>query len=91
MVAGFFTNFCVETTVRMAGNIGYDACLVPDACATTNRVGFDGVDRDPEALHAASVGSMHGEFCTALALQDALPLVTDPLVGVGRVQGNEQR
>ena len=91
VVAGFCTNFCVETTVRMAGNIGYDTYLIPDACATTNRVGFDGVDRDPEALHAASVGNMHGEFCTALALQDALTLVADPLLGVGRVQGNEQR
>ena len=89
VVAGFFTNFCVETTVRMAGNMGYDTYLVPDACATSNRVGFDGVDRDPEALHAASVGNMHGEFCTALALQDALALLTDDMRGLERVQGNE--
>ena len=45
VVVGFFTNFCVETTVRMAGNMGYDTYLVPDACSTSNRVGFDGVDR----------------------------------------------
>lgn len=91
VVAGFFTNFCVETTVRMAGNMGYDTYLVPDACATTNRVGFDGVDRDPEELHAAAVGNMHGEFCTALALHDALALVTADMVSLQRVQGNEQR
>ena len=91
VVAGFFTNFCVETTVRMAGNMGYDTYLVPEACATTNRVGFDGVDRDPQALHAAAVGNMHGEFCTALTLQDALTLVTDPMPGLERAQGNEQR
>ena len=24
VVVGFFTNFCVETTVRMAGNLGFD-------------------------------------------------------------------
>ena len=89
VVAGFFTNFCVETTVRMAGNMGYDTYLVPDACATTNRVGFDGVDRDPEALHAASVGNMHGEFCTALAVDDAVALVTDDMRHLRRVQGNE--
>lgn len=89
VVVGFFTNFCVETTVRMAGNAGYDTYLVPDACATTNRIGFDGVDRDPEALHAASVGNMHGEFCTALSLQDALALVTDDMRALQRVQGNE--
>jgi nicotinamidase-related amidase len=89
VVAGFFTNFCVETTVRMAGNMGYDTYLVPDACATTNRIGFDGVDRDPEMLHAAAVGNMHGEFCTALALQDVFTLVTEDMPGLKRVQGNE--
>lgn len=89
VVVGFFTNFCVETTVRMAGNMGYDTYLVPDACATTNRIGFDGVDRDAETLHAASVGNMHGEFCTALALQDAIALLTDDMPGLRRVQGNE--
>ena len=89
VVAGFFTNFCVETTVRMAGNLGYDTYLVPEACATTNRIGFDGVDRDPDALHATSVGNLHGEFCTALALKDALALVTDDMPALERVQGNE--
>jgi nicotinamidase-related amidase len=89
VVVGYFTNFCVETTVRMAGNLGYDTYLVPDACATSNRVGFDGVDRDPEALHAATVGNLHGEFCTALSLSDARALVTDDMPELKRVQGNE--
>jgi nicotinamidase-related amidase len=91
VVVGFFTNFCVESTVRMAGNMGYDTYLVPDACSTSNRVGFDGVDRDPEALHAATVGNLHGEFCTAVSLQDALALVTDEMPALKRMQGNEQR
>ena len=47
VVAGFFTNFCVETSTRMAGNMGYDTYLVPDACATTNRVGPDGTESRP--------------------------------------------
>ncbi|MDH3293101.1 MAG: isochorismatase family protein, partial [Acidimicrobiia bacterium] len=46
VVVGFFTNMCVESTVRMAGNLGFDTYLVPDGCATTNRVGPDGVDHD---------------------------------------------
>ena len=29
IVVGFFTNMCVETTVRMAGNMGYDTYLIP--------------------------------------------------------------
>ena len=44
VIAGFFTNMCVETTVRMAGNLGFDTYLVADACAATNRTGPDGID-----------------------------------------------
>jgi nicotinamidase-related amidase len=89
LVVGFFTNFCVETTVRMAGNMGFDTYLVPDACSTTNRVGFDGIDRDAETLHAASVTTLNGEFCTALAQGDALSLVFDDRSDLVRSQGNE--
>ena len=51
VVAGFFTNFCVETTTRMAGNLGFDTYLVHDGCAATNRIGPDGVDHDAELVH----------------------------------------
>ena len=89
VVAGFFTNFCVETTVRMAGNMGYDVYLAEDACATTNRVGPDGIDHDPELVHALSVASMHGEFCTALSTDQLLGLLQADASGLERVQGNE--
>lgn len=42
VLVGYFTNYCVETTVRMAGNMGFDTYLVHDACATMNTVGLDG-------------------------------------------------
>ena len=89
VVAGFFTNMCVETTTRMAGNIGFDTYLVPDACATTNRVGLDGTDYDPELVHALSVASLHREFCTALSPADALGLLAADAQTLVRNQGNE--
>jgi nicotinamidase-related amidase len=89
VVAGFFTNFCVETTVRMAGNLGFDTYLVEDACATTNRVGPDGVDHDPELVHQMSVASMHGEFCTAISSENALALCGADMPALERCQGNE--
>ncbi|KZY30391.1 isochorismatase [Roseovarius sp. HI0049] len=89
VVVGFFTNFCVETSTRMAGNMGYDTYLVPDACATTNRVGPDGTDHDPETVHALSVASLHGEFCTALTTDQALALTKADAPDLKRVQGNE--
>ncbi|MFZ9059485.1 MAG: cysteine hydrolase family protein [Ilumatobacteraceae bacterium] len=88
-IVGFFTNFCVETTTRMAGNLGFDTYLVEDCCSTSNRVGPDGVDRDPELVHAMTVANLHGEFCTAIKFSDALGLVTGDNTSLSRCQGNE--
>ena len=88
VVAGFFTNMCVETTVRHGGNLGFDVYLAEDACATTNRIGFDGTDHDPETVHALSVASMHGEFCTALSSSDAMSLLQADSVHLRRAAGN---
>lgn len=89
VVTGFFTNMCVETTVRMAGNMGFDTYLVHDACATTNRVGPDGSDRDPELVHDMTVANLHGEFCTAIDHRQALALLAGDASDLERVQGNE--
>ncbi len=89
IVAGFFTNVCVETTVRMAGNMGFDTYLVHDACATMNSTGIDGTDYDPDLVHALSIASLHGEFCTAVTTQDALSLMHRDADHLERVQGNE--
>lgn len=90
VVVGFFTNMCVETTVRMAGNMGYDTYLVAEGCATTNRVGPDGVDYDPQEVHDMTVANLHGEFCTSLSASDALDLVSTDRADLERVQGNEK-
>ncbi len=89
VVAGFFTNMCVETTVRTAGNLGYDTYVVADACATSNRVGWDGLDRDAELVHAMAITNMDGEFCTALTTTDALRLLEGDAPDLVRRQGNE--
>lgn len=89
VIVGFFTNFCVETTTRMSGNLGFDTYLIDDCCATTNRVGLDGIDREPELVHAMTVANLHGEFCTAIKINDALGLVASDNVALSRCQGNE--
>lgn len=89
IVAGYFTNFCVETTVRMAGNMGFDVYLVHDACATCNRIDLNGTDHEPELVHDLAVASMHGEFCTAITTADAIGLLSADNPRLRRVQGNE--
>ena len=89
IIAGFFTNVCVETTTRMAGNMGFDTYLVHDACATTNRVGIDGTDYEPDLVHNMAVANLHGEFCTAITTSDGLALMDNDAPYLDRVQGNE--
>ena len=89
VIAGFFTNFCVETTTRMAGNLGFDTYLVHDGCATTNRVGPDGADHDPDLVHQMSIANLHGEFCTAITGADAQRLLEGDVDDLDRAQGNE--
>ena len=89
VIVGFFTNMCVETTTRMAGNLGFDTYLVHDACATTNRIGLDGIDHDAELVHDMTIANLHGEFCTAISSADALGLLDAANTDLNRVQGNE--
>jgi len=89
VVVGFFTNVCVETTVRMAGNMGFDTYLVHDACAAMNGIGHDGAYFDPDLVHNMAIANLHGEFCTAITTKDALHLCDQDAQFLDRVQGNE--
>ena len=89
LFVGFFTNFCVETSVRMANNLGFDTYLAHDACATCNRIGLNGEDHDPDLVHALSIASMHREFCTAISTADAIALSQADAPHLERIQGNE--
>jgi nicotinamidase-related amidase len=72
VVAGVITNNSVETTVRMAGNLGFDTYLVADGCFTFGRLDWDGRARSAEGVHAMSLANLHGEYCTVVSTAEVL-------------------
>jgi nicotinamidase-related amidase len=72
IVTGVITNNSVETTVRMAGNLGFNTFLVEDAAFTFGRKDWCGVFRSASEVHAMSLANLDGEYCTVVRTSDVL-------------------
>jgi nicotinamidase-related amidase len=72
IITGVCTNNSIETTVRMAGNLGFHVYLVADACFAFARPDFQGRLRSADEVHAMSLANLHGEYCTVVNTSDVL-------------------
>ena len=72
VVVGVITNNSVETTVRMAGNLGFATYLVADGCFTFGRSDWNGTFRSAEDIHAMSLANLHGEYCNVVTMASLL-------------------
>lgn len=72
VICGVQTNFCCETTARMAGNLGYRVRFVLDATHTFDRVAPDGTTIAAEELARVTATNLHGEFAEVVSTVDVL-------------------
>ncbi|MDX1574934.1 MAG: cysteine hydrolase family protein, partial [Kiloniellales bacterium] len=64
VITGVATNNSVETTARMAGNLGYETYVVADATATADRTDLAGRVWRAEEIQALTLANLQGEYAT---------------------------
>lgn len=69
---GVATNNSVETTVRMAGNLGFETWLVADACFAFDKVLLDGRVVPAADVHALSLANLAGEYARIVHSREIL-------------------
>lgn len=72
VLVGEATNFCVETTARMAENLGFDTYVVGDATVAWDLAGPDGRWFPAADVHAMALANLHQEFATITTTDDVV-------------------
>jgi len=72
VICGIQTNYCCETTARMAGNLGYDVDFVLDATRTFDITDEAGNVVPAELLSRVTAVNLNGEFARVLSAEQLL-------------------
>ena len=74
VIAGVITNNSVESTARVAGDLGFRTIVVSDGTFTFGREDFDGCSRSAEEVHAMSLANLAGEYARILTTDQILEI-----------------
>lgn len=72
VITGITTNYCVSSTARMAGNLGFKTFVVDDASACFDTKGPDGTNYTADQIHAISIANLHQEFAKIVITNDLI-------------------
>jgi nicotinamidase-related amidase len=87
VLCGIQTNYCVASTARMAGNLGYQTYVVGDACATFDQPLLTGAKVPAQLAHDLALAELHGEFATVVSTSEVLAALSarSPEAATGRL------
>ena len=71
-VTGIQTNYCCETTARMAGNLGYDTLFVIDATHTFDLPAYGGGTITADELARVTATNLQEEFASVVTTAELL-------------------
>ncbi len=68
--AGIATDQCVNTTVRMSGDLGFKSYVIGDACATYDLKDASGNATPAETVHMVHLAAINGAFAETVSSAD---------------------
>ncbi|WP_138754180.1 cysteine hydrolase family protein [Paenibacillus sinopodophylli] len=68
VVLGMMTHMCIDATVRAAVELGFEATLIEDACATRD-LSYEGKGVTAEQVHYAFVGALNGMYANVISTE----------------------